>query len=217
MIKLIEGGDESIIDGVVSRLEQLSDSIIIIDCGGGIKPLARADYVVDRIPYRSRSGIRGSVPERFSEQTWIEEDLCDSHWVNSIVFSDRDNNTISNRRAFCSQTIEDIRDPVGLLRNMQEIASSGFISTIHWTYEAGHHGHWQGPGYAHHRWLIHVKDSVLECVHKPLCLMDGPLNYPHRQQYLHLEWSDNILAREVFYPNQFNRMDFISWLESRWE
>jgi hypothetical protein len=52
---------------------------VVLDVGGWAKPLPRADWVLDLMPYETRGayGTSDSGPERFTTDTWIERDICD--------------------------------------------------------------------------------------------------------------------------------------------
>src|SRR5437660_900233 len=94
---------------------QLLDAIgpddVVLDIGGWADPFARADWVLDRMPYETRGLYermgwvqRAAEPERFTRETWIERDLCDRE---PYPFADNDVDFV-----ICSQTLEDLRDPV---------------------------------------------------------------------------------------------------------
>lgn len=54
-------------------LESLADEAIVLDVGGWASPLARADWVIDLMPYESRDlyGDHDPSPERFTPETWV--------------------------------------------------------------------------------------------------------------------------------------------------
>ena len=59
-------------------LSKIKENDLVLDAGGCTKALARADYVLDLVPYEKRAakGLIGDGPERFSKKTWILHDLC---------------------------------------------------------------------------------------------------------------------------------------------
>src|SRR3954469_25476314 len=89
-------------------LDLLADDAVVLDVGGWAKPFARADWVIDLMPYETR-GLYGSGDqddERFSAATWVQHDVCArSSWP----FADDQFDF-----AVCSHTLEDVRDPVGV-------------------------------------------------------------------------------------------------------
>src|SRR4051794_8064700 len=138
-------------------LDLLADDAVVLDVGGWAKPFARADWVLDLMPYESRGlygyeqGERGD--ERFSADTWVVRDMCAREpWP----FADKQFDF-----AICSHTLEDIRDPVWVCQELQRVAKAGYIEVPSRLEEQayGIQGAWVGWG--HHHWLIDVgRDSI---------------------------------------------------------
>jgi hypothetical protein len=211
MIVELEGGGEEIISSIVDEIEQLPDSALVLDVGGGVKPLRRANYVVDLLPYEERGsyGYRGRAEEHFSKGTWIIADVCSPEdWP----FEDKKFDYI-----FVSQIIEDVRDPIRLLKHIQRIGKRGFISTVHWTYEANDI-RWGYTGFPHHRWLISLKDGRLEFAWKsPVLYSNRKIRPRVRQMLYHLKWEDSFDVCEVYYPGEHeSQIAFIKSLMERW-
>ena len=141
-------------------LSELSDDALVLDIGGWAKPLPRADWVVDLMPYATR-GLYGREPggeERFSEETWIQRDICDPE---PLPFADDQVDFV-----VCSHTLEDVRDPLQVCREMVRIGKAGYVETPSRLEEQSYG--FQGPwvGWGHHRWLIEAKGDALEFVFK---------------------------------------------------
>lgn len=133
----------------------------VLDVGGWASPLARADWVIDLMPYRTRGlyGERDPEPERFSERTWVERDICAREpWP----FADGQFDF-----AVCSHTLEDVRDPVWVCSELVRVASAGYIEVPARCEEQapGVHGAW--VGWSHHHWLVDIADERVEFVFKP--------------------------------------------------
>jgi len=98
------------------------------------------------------------IDERFTAETWIERDICDRE---RFPFSDKQIDFV-----VCSQTLEDLRDPIWVCSEMNRIAKAGYIEVPSRLEEQS----WgvNGPfvGWSHHRWLIDVSDGRLEFVLK---------------------------------------------------
>jgi methionine biosynthesis protein MetW len=142
-------------------LEQLSDDALVLDVGGWASPFARADWVIDLMPYETRSPYEWSdrsPDHRFSKETWVQRDICDKE---PYPFED-------DRFDFvvCAQTLEDVRDPVWVCSEMIRVGRAGYIEVpsrlVEQTY--GMHGPW--VGYSHHRWLIDVDGNDITFVFK---------------------------------------------------
>jgi len=141
-------------------LATVPDDAVVLDIGGWGKPLPRADWVMDLMPYATRGlyGYETHDPERFTESTWIQRDFCDRE---PFPFEDKSVDFVT-----CSHTLEDIRDPIWVCQEMQRIARAGYIETPSRLEEQtyGVQGSWVGWG--HHRWLVEVRDGRLEFVFK---------------------------------------------------
>jgi len=152
-----------VIESSVQRIrESLSETDLVLDVGGWAKPFARADWVLDLMPYRTRGmyGYQyGSEEEaRFSEQTWVVRDICQRE---SWPFRDNQFDF-----AICSHTLEDLRDPIWACSELARVARAGYIEVPSRVEELtfGIHGPW--VGWAHHHWLIQVLPGRIEFVFK---------------------------------------------------
>jgi hypothetical protein len=146
----------------IERIERtLSDEAVLLDVGGWGKPLARADWVIDLMPYETR-GLYGALDpsaERFSAESWVTRDICDHEpWP----FADDQFDFV-----VCSHTLEDIRDPIWVCREMARVARAGYIEVPSRLDEQtlGVNGPW--AGWSHHRWLVDIEDGSVDFVGKP--------------------------------------------------
>jgi hypothetical protein len=142
-------------------LRELSEDDLVLDVGGGAKPFPRADWVIDLMPYEER-GLYGPAPdpahERFGPDRWVHRDICEREpWP----FAD-------GRFAFsvCSHTLEDVRDPVWVCRELMRVSRAGYIEVPSRLEEQsyGFQGPWAGWG--HHRWLVDVGEDEVTFVFK---------------------------------------------------
>src|SRR5690349_8620896 len=142
-------------------LREIPDDAQVLDIGGWAKPLPRADWVVDLEPYETR-GLYGSEsgdPERFSSDTWIQRDICDPE---PLPFDDGHFDFV-----VCAHTLEDVRDPLQVCREMVRVGKAGYVETPSRLEEQiyGLQGPW--TGWSHHRWLVEVTGNRVEFVFKP--------------------------------------------------
>lgn len=142
-------------------LADVGEGDLVLDVGGWAKPLPRADWVIDLMPYRTR-GLYGydrdAAQERFDAATWVERDICDREpWP----FEDGRFELV-----VCSHTLEDVRDPVWVCSEMVRVARRGYIEVPSRLEEQayGVQGPWAGWG--HHRWLIDIVADSIEFVLK---------------------------------------------------
>jgi hypothetical protein len=141
-------------------LEDVPDDALVLDVGGWGKPFRRADAVLDRMPYGTRGlyGFDGDGPERFDEDSWIVWDICARQpWP------------IPDKKfdfVVCSQTLEDLRDPIWVCSEILRVGRSGYIEVPSRLEEQsyGVQGPWVGWG--HHHWLIDVGSAHLDFVFK---------------------------------------------------
>jgi len=159
-----------------SSLERIStavpDDALVLDIGGWGRPLARANWVMDLMPYETRGlyGREDPAPERFDASTWIERDICDRQ---PYPFAEGAVDFV-----VCSHTLEDIRDPIWVCSEMNRIAKAGYIEVPSRLEEQsfGIQGPWVGWG--HHRWLIEVLD-------------DGRIEFVFKHHVMHGRRSDH--------------------------
>jgi hypothetical protein len=145
----------------------IPDDARVVDVGGWAAPVNRADWVIDLMPYETRGklppGLFGPGPERFDVDTWVRRDLCDHE---PYPFEDGFFDF-----AVCTFTLEDIRDPVWVCREMARIAKAGVLEVPSLLDERS----WQVPefsgglwaGHDHHRWLCFTRPGRIEFMHKP--------------------------------------------------
>jgi hypothetical protein len=149
---------------LAASLERLLSTVpadaVVLDVGGWAKPLARANWVIDLMPYATRGlyGRDGADPERFTEATWVQHDVCGA---DPFPFDDKQFDFV-----VCSHTLEDIRDPLATCREIRRVGKAGYIEVPSRLEEQsfGVQGPWVGWG--HHRWLVDIHDARLEFTFK---------------------------------------------------
>ncbi|MFN2464921.1 MAG: class I SAM-dependent methyltransferase [Candidatus Dormibacteria bacterium] len=180
-------------------LREVPPDARVLDVGGWAKPLTRADWVVDHMPYQTRGlfGRDGELPERFTAATWVARDICDRA---PLPFADD-----SFDFAVCSHTLEDIRDPIWVCQELSRVARAGYIEVPSRLEEQtyGIQGPWVGWG--HHRWLVDLDGEGLRFVFKHHVLQGRPTaHFPARfaaglspdDRVLTHWWEGRVQARE---------------------
>jgi len=103
------------------RVEALPGGARVLDVGGWAAPLARADSVLDIMPWETRGlyGDADPAAERFDAQTWVQRDICSREpWP----FADGAFDFV-----VCSHTLEDVRDPIWVCCELSRVARAGYV------------------------------------------------------------------------------------------
>ena len=139
----------------MARIEALGDDVRVLDVGGWACPLARADVVLDLMPYETR-GLYGTLgppeAERFTPETWVRHDICARE---PFPFADDAFDLV-----VCSHTLEDVRDPVWVASELSRVGRAGYVEVPSRLEEQswGVNGDW--VGWSHHHWLIDVDQAA---------------------------------------------------------
>jgi hypothetical protein len=95
-----------------------------------------------------------------SAETWVERDVCDPEpWP----FADAQFDFV-----LCTQTLEDLRDPIRVCREMARVAKAGYLETPPAVEELTRGI--ESPlwcGWKHHRWLAWEEDGEVVFLGKP--------------------------------------------------
>jgi hypothetical protein len=199
-------------------LREVPDEARVLDVGGWARPLNRADWVLDLLPYETRGmlGADGPGPERFSAGTWVVRDVCDREpWP----FEDGRFDF-----AVCSHTLEDVRDPIWVCEELSRVARAGYVEVPSRLEEQslGVHGPW--VGWSHHRWLCEVHDGALELVMKPHLLHARESDHfpagfhatlSDEERVEQLWWEGELVARERVFVSAEELDPYLSGLVSR--
>jgi hypothetical protein len=135
-------------------LELIRPSDVVLDIGGWGQPFTRANYVVDLMPYETRGvfGHLGPDAESFTKDTWLQLDICSD----PLPFANKSIDFL-----LCSHTLEDVRDPIRLCREINRVAKRGYIEVPSRRMESIRHLEHRGyPGYYHHRWLVEIANNT---------------------------------------------------------
>jgi ubiquinone/menaquinone biosynthesis C-methylase UbiE len=138
----------------------------ILDVGGGDQPLQIATHIIDiqKFTENNRNGKIGNKNDlqKYNEKTWINQDICEYPWSFPDKYFDF---------VWCTQVLEDIRDPISVCKEMSRVGKQGFINTPSKLCELFSHNNngifTEGfNGYWHHRWLITLEKNKLIFKHK---------------------------------------------------
>lgn len=168
----------------LARINALPDDALVLDVGAWGAPLHRADHVLDIRPYETR-GVLGSFgpgPERFTRDTWHIQDICKRDpWP----FADDQFDF-----AVCVTTLEDVRDPIGVCRELSRVARAGYVEVPTVEAELVYNVEGTGAflGHEHHRWFCDLDAELTPD--------DGPgLVFWHKSHMVHGDWRLRVLPR----------------------
>lgn len=152
----------------------------VLDVGGWHSPLNRADVMIDIMPYATRNQdgaiLKDIFPnEKFTEQSYYQMDICGP---NPWPFKDKEFDFV-----LCAQTLEDVRDPIFVCKELNRVAKAGYIEVPSRLVESTRG--MERPffcGYYHHRWLCEVEGTSISFMFKPAML------HAYRQFYFRRPW-----------------------------
>lgn len=163
----------------------------VLDIGGAEEVFPRANVVLDIVPYESRRpGVLTDEPEQFTADSWFVADICSPEiWQR---FGDKEFDFV-----LCSHTLEDIRDPIGVCRQMVRVAKRGYIECPSRLRECTREDpSVRAAGWPHHRWIVDFEDGYLIFTDKGQWAHE--FNYPgprrrlcatqYELQFIALEW-----------------------------
>jgi hypothetical protein len=176
----------------------------VLDIGGWARPFNRANYVMDAEPYETRgyfadaqlSGARGwyapaqgGEHESFSKDTWIQRDLC-SH--ERFPFRDKEIDFV-----ICSQTLEDVRDPLWVCSEMIRVGKRGYIEVPSRQAESSRGVEPNQVGWSHHRWLIEI--------------VGDHVYFTMKYHKIHSNWRFSLPARALRKMSDAARNQWLFW------
>lgn len=129
------------------RLKSENPALKVVDVGGSYRPWSAgvAEAFVDIVPVAGMDVIVGDINEQpvWDEITARKFDFC-----------------------ICSHTLEDIRNPVFVLRQLQRLFAHGYIAMPNKHVEFSHVESSAYVGYGHHRWIYTLVGDELRLVAK---------------------------------------------------
>lgn len=128
----------------------------VLDIGGSGQPFRRANAVIDVQPYEMRyvrNSFLRALPQHFTKDSWVVQDICDSS--KPFPFKDKEFDFV-----LCAQVLEDIRDPIYVVREIQRVGKRGLIEIPSRFYEQLSGLEFPNmSGAQHHRWIIELRKN----------------------------------------------------------
>mgnify|MGYP001212395418 CR=1 FL=1 len=186
-------------------------AVRVLDVGGWHNPFNLATHVLDIMPYETRRKEDALDPEdaeRFSAETWHIHDACEGNWPWPDDYFDY---------AVCSHTLEDIRDPIIVARELARVSKAGYVEVPSRAREIFVKdrfarmkmifGRIPEIGFPHHRWFCELKDDGLHFFHKGQEVGMNRANYITRGELgrkmteaesgIGIFWTSTFTAKEI--------------------
>ncbi len=183
----------------------------VLDVGGWHNPFNPATHVLDIMPYATRRAEETLTPgeaERFSEENWHIFDACEGNWPWPDDYFDF---------SICSHTLEDIRDPITVSRELARVSKAGYVEVPSRAREIFVKdrlarlkmliGVVPEIGSSHHRWICELNGGELHFFRKGLDLaMDANFfltrnelgrKLTEAESGIGLFWTGSFVAREI--------------------
>ena len=134
----------------------------ILDIGGWDAPCRQATHLVDIMPYETmnREGSYGEGALEIRPENYHQLDLCGP---DPLPFGDKEFAFV-----ICRHTLEDLRDPIRVCREMLRVGRAGYIecpSRLYETTKGVDRPGW--CGHYHHRWFVEVEGDAVTFQFKP--------------------------------------------------
>ena len=135
----------------------------VLDVGGWHLPLNAATHVLDLGPMATRGeALDPENAPRFTQETWIVADACVAPWPFPDKYFDY---------SICSHLLEDVRDPLAVIRELVRVSKCGYVETPTRLREIFAKGRFDRlksrlfwppeVGFYHHRWFVETDGNRL--------------------------------------------------------
>lgn len=177
-------------------LKRIGPNDRVLDLGGWARVFPRANVVVDLLPYETRKIVYPEYPEHFTREDWVVADFCSEEFWATIPDKAFD-------FAIISHTLEDIRDPLYVCKQLCRTAKAGYIEAPSRFREcAKESANAEWSGYSHHRWIIDPNPEGTGLIFTP------KLGWAHCCDYLGDKRRDLIRAFHFIFKGYFWKGSF---------
>lgn len=193
----------------IDVVSTLPEHFKVLDIGGAAAPCARADVILDYVPYEAMAANQawGGEKIRCTKDSWVVHDICDRK---PFPFPDKYFDF-----AFCTHVLEDIRDPLWVCSEIIRISKAGFIETPSRLYETSYGIEAKRlAGAVHHRWILDTADAKVRFtmkyswVHLPWVARHKPPLGEDR--FFKFEWQDSFEYFENYQHGGKDVLDFLT-------
>jgi SAM-dependent methyltransferase len=180
----------------------------VLDCGGWFIPLLQATHVVDLMPYETRNAkisLHANANERFTKKSWYQLNFTDKEF--KLPFDDNYFDFV-----YCGHTLEDLKDPSPLIKEMARVGNRGLIvcpSRLSEQTVGLRDRSSNNCGHPHHSWIVDEFESKLRLCSKfdskiekrsnqiPLIFYENISDENDRSE-IHFKWEKDIDFMMIF-------------------
>lgn len=217
----------------LERLRELcSGAERVLDVGGAGAPCTWATHQIDLLSYDEavaldwQKGSWGDGELRCVRENHLQFDICDRPWPYEDDFFDF---------VVASHVLEDIRDPLGVVREMSRVGKAGYVempSRLRESFAKTRFfrlrralGRIPDIGYDHHRWFVEAEGSHLRFTPKSFLIMtrsefhfsrtEFPNKFSREQGSTAVFWEKELTAEEVVIIDRSEREDELRHFKAR--
>ena len=186
-----------------NKTQQLIQSFLkkdskVLDVGGGKNPFIGSTHVLDLL--QPDNELSSKLPN-FKKENYLVQDIFDFPWPYDDKFFDF---------SVCSQTLEDLRDPIAVCKELKRVSKAGYISCPTRAQESSNKIFNRSKieknliGYYHHRWFVEIESDCLVFIHKNDILYNNKNLVTNKvgQKNLNFFWSENFKFKEKIIPKE---------------
>jgi len=170
----------------------LNENSKVLDVGGGINSFKGSTHILDLV--EPDKNLSNKLPN-FKKENYLKHDILNIPWPYEDKFFDF---------SICSQTLEDLRDPIIVCKELKRVSKAGCIYCPTRAQESNNKIFNRSKieknliGYYHHRWFVEIDEDCLVFIHKNDILYNNPNLTINKvgQKNLNFFWSENFNFKE---------------------
>ena len=194
-------------------LSLIKKNSLVIDVGGGKFPFKGSTHIMDfSVP---DSKLFEQVPN-LKKENYFVRDILECPWPFEDKYFDF---------SVCSHTLEDLRDPIAVCKELIRVSKAGYISCPTRAQESNNKILNRDKiennliGYSHHRWFVEIRNSVLTFIHKNDFLYNNKKLIINEvgQKNLNFFWYDSFAFTEKLIKKQDIIMNYYNYKKEHLE
>jgi len=171
--------------------ESIRENDRVLDVGSAKCLFTRATHIIDILDYEEKTTNKywGPEKEMFSKETWVKADIHEPFPFEDNFFD----------FSMCTHTLEDIKDPITVCKELMRVSKSGYIECPSREAESVMGLKMPGlVGYGNHRWFVNIDGNEVTFTHKT------PYVYTDHELRLPPGWTPTTSFIGLFWKNEFD-------------